>query len=539
MNSSNPPSWLALTGKPPKFLGKAPLHHKPEVIRALLVELIASLPQSPTKREAWLRSRRWIDPSVVYRLIEEYLKTFDAREPRNTLTDDDMRLLFDARKLTRSDSLPDAWCNAFFVYEEREIVRRRPIFEPIVNDVIASHSDDPEFDVSVQYTSRDDIRRAVFTSECAVQFDFSAWFDQFTLHPEIRKFFGVLSPDGPAVATVLVMGHKGACQVANAATSSIADVGLPEVQTAVIVDNVRFAGTVASATKAGELFIQRADSVHAVLKDRSIKPQTEEDFVGEHYDYVKKTRSLTQKTQKKAVFALELLQKRDTFRARQLLAVYGLLLYAANTLRVTIARFHWAMRFLSHVSSTELSFEHRVPPGVRIELLEWAKIAAANVPVAVWLEDSSEPDFTIYTDASASGWGAVSISKNGSVLQLSEPWSQKDLAAYDLQSSVQAEPLAVVYAVQALVPAHAKEVVIYTDHLPFVFAFQSTFGHAWSYSMAVQYLMSRCTRFQVRFVQGETNPADVLSRARHPPQAVPPQFLSVTSVAGHLFKEGE
>jgi hypothetical protein len=221
------------------------------------------------------------------------------------------------------------------------------------------------------------------------------------------------------------------------------------------------------------------------------------------------------------------------------LAVYGLLLYAANTLRVTIARFHWAMRFLSYVSGTDLSTEHRLPPGVRTELIEWTKIAAANVPVAVWLEDSLDPDFTIYTDASATGWGAVSISKNGSVLQLSEPWSQKDLASYDLQSSVHAEPLAIVYAVQALVPSHAKDVVIFTDHMPFVYAFMSTFGRAWSYSMAVQYLMSRRTRFQVRFVQGETNPADVLSRARHPPQALAPPFLPVTSVAGNSFKEGE
>jgi hypothetical protein len=481
---------------------------------------------------------RWITNSRVYELIAELLETSKSRKPRNSLSADDLSLLFDARKLSRTDSPPVAWCNSFFVFEERETVRRRPIFEPIINDIIASHND-RDFNVSVQYTSRDEIRRAVAFSECAAQFDFSAWFDQFPLHPEIRKFFGVLCPDGPAVANVLVMGHRGACQVANAATSSIADVGVPEVMTAVEVDNVRFAGSPDAVTSASQIFIERANKVHAVLKDPSVKLQTEEDFLGEHYDYIRKTRSLTQKTARKAAFALDLLQKRDTFMSRQLLAIYGLLLYAANTLRVTIARFHWAMRFLSAVSSTELTVEHRLPPGVHIELKEWAKIAAANVPVPVWLADSLEPDFTIYTDASASGWGAVSISKNGSVLQLSQPWSQQDLASYDLQSSVQAEPLAIIYAVQALVPSHAKEVVIVTDHMPFVYAFASTFGRAWSYSMAVQYLMSRRTRFQVRFIQGETNPADVLSRARHPPQAVAPPFLPVTSVGGHFFKKGE
>ncbi len=537
--SAKAPSWFALTGKSERYSEKAPLHHKPEVISALLVELIASLPQSARSLETWIRAKRWITSSPVYQRIDEYLKTFDARKPRNSLSQEDMALLLGHRKLERTEFSPSSWCNAFFVFEERdESVRRRPIFEPIINDVIALHNE-PDFDVSVQYTPRDEIRRAVALSDCAAQFDFSAWFDQIPLHPDIRKFFGVLSPEGPTVANVLVMGHRGACQVANAATTSIADVSVPGVMTAVEVDNVCFAGTADEVTKASRLFIERADSVHAVLKDRSINLQTQQDFLGEHYDYEKKTRSLTQKTAKKARFALELLQVKDTFRSRQLLAVYGLLLYAANTLRVTIARFHWAMRFLSVVSSTDLSQEHRLPPGVRVELIEWAKIAAANMPVAVWLEDASDPDFTIYTDASATGWGAVSISRNGSVLQLSEPWSAKDLASYDLRSSVHAEPLAIVHAVQALVPSHAANVVIFTDHLPFVYAFQSTFGRAWSYSMAVQHLMARRTRFQVRFVDGESNPADVLSRARHPPQAIAPPFLPVTSIADHPFKEGE
>jgi len=157
------------------------------------------------------------------------------------------------------------------------------------------------------------------------------------------------------------------------------------------------------------------------------------------------------------------------------MAIFGLLLYAANTLRVTIARFHWAMRFLSYISASELSAQQRMPPGVRSELIAWAKVAAENEPVAVWQEESV--DFTIYTDASETGWGAVSVSRNGSVLQLSEPWSERDVAAYDLQSSVQAEPLAIVRAVQALVPSHAKEVVIFTDHMPFVYAFQRLSEH--------------------------------------------------------------
>ncbi len=265
---------------------------------------------------------------------------------------------------------------------------------------------------------------------------------------------------------------------------------------------------------------------------------TEHDFLGEHYDHTAKTRCLTKKTEAKGSYVCQLLQRKDTFTTKQLRAIYGLLIYAAGTLQMTMAKYHWALRFLSHVAGTEEDTNHTVPAAVLIELVDWSRTAATNSPVPVWTP-TMEPDFTIYTDASAYGYGAISISKGGNVLQLAKQWTAEDKEAWNVTSSVTAEPLAIQRAVAALVPNTAKKVVIYTDHLPFVYAHERTVGKAYMYSRTIQFMSAYKTEFEVRFVEGVQNPADVLSRARKFTPLCQPRLLNVTSIGDAAFRERE
>ena len=116
---------------------------------------------------------------------------------------------------------------------------------------------------------------------------------------------------------------------------------------------------------------------------------------------------------------------------------------------------------------------------MRAELLAWAAVAYTNSPVDVYTPDC-DPDFVLYTDASAYGWGAISISRGGNVLTISRPWSPEEIEAYNVHSSVVAEPLAIRKAVAALIPMTARKVKIFTDHLSFCFAARGTYGRAWS-----------------------------------------------------------
>jgi hypothetical protein len=146
---------------------------------------------------------------------------------------------------------------------------------------------------------------------------------------------------------------------------------------------------------------------------------------------------------------------------------------AANTLRIKIANYHWALRFLSKVCATVQRTEHELPADVRSELLSWARVASTNAPVPVHTPEV-ESDFVIYTDASAYGWGAISISRGGNVKTISKRWSTQECDDHNVHSSVVSEPLALRKAIAALLPTTTRRVMIYTDHLPFVFAAKAT-----------------------------------------------------------------
>jgi hypothetical protein len=495
------------------------------------------LKQPAATRDALIDATRWLRPGTVYDTIQAALEKTSLRRQKTALDDDDLQIIFDLRKIVRADTSPVAFCNAFAVTEEKEEgERRRPIFEPLINDILAE-STEPILASTTRYTPKEDIRRFVYETECAAQFDFAAWFDQFQLHPEIRRFFGIQTRDGDHVLSVLPMGFRPSCQVAQATTSSIMSVSV-DTPSASCVDNVLYLGSRATVAKASKEFLQRAARVGALIKDRNINIATEYDFLGEHYDHVKKTRCLTSKTASKAQYAFDILRATDCFKTKQLQAIFGLLLYAANTLRITVANFHWAMRFLSAVCSTPQHERHSIPSDVRAELVEWARQAAENKPVDVYTPDC-ESDFVIYTDASAYGWGAVSISKGGNVLNISGVWSDHERREWNLQSSVSAEPLAIRKAIAALVPSTAKKVTIFTDHESFVGAFQKGIGRTYAYAAAMQFLSQYKTVFEVRHVPGEQNPADVLSRARPSQSSLgAPPLLMVTSVAGQKCGRG-
>jgi hypothetical protein len=484
-----------------------------------------------------INASRWLREGMVYDTIMEALATEKLRRHKTAFDSDDLQILFDLRKLAPATSTPVAFCNAFARLEEKEEgERRRPIFEPLINDILAESSD-PILETTTRYTPKEDIRRFVYETACAAQFDFAAWFDQFSLAPKIRKFFGVATSTGDYELCVLPMGFRPSCQVAQATTSSIMSISF-NTPSASCVDNVLFLGTKDSVFRASKEFLVRSAAVGAQIKDSTINLTTEYDFLGEHYDHVKRTRCLTSKTASKARYVYDLVGARTVFRTKQLQAIFGLLFYAANTLRITIAKFHWAMRFMSSVCATGQDVEHELPKDVCVEIREWARISFTNEPVEVYTPDS-EADFVVYTDASAYGWGAISISRGGNVLSISRPWTQQEREQYNVYSSVVAEPLAIRKAIAALVPTSAKKVTLFTDHLPFCYAYKGTYGRAWSYSSAIQFLSTYNTVFDVQHVPGELNPADALSRARPVDTVCPtPPLLNVTSIAGMRCRRG-
>ena len=399
------PSWRALRGDARTKSStdeKPPLHVK-DVVASVDLRRCLRLPQPSATRDELRHATRWVTDSAVYAHIGEQLRTITLRKSRTGLDDEDLQVIFDLRKIETAETPPLAYCNAFDVEEERDATtRRRIIIEPMINDILAEHglALDGLFATTTKYTAKEDIRRFVFTNPCAAQFDFAAYFDQFALAPPIRKYFGIArARDSDCNLCVLPMGFRPSCQVAQATTNTIMSVN-EKVDSASCVDNVLFLGSRDAVYKASKEFIVRSSLVGAQLKDTTINITEEYDFLGEHYDHRNRTRCLTAKTAAKAAYVETFLLSKTSLRTKQLQAIFGLLLYAANTLRIILARFHWALRFLSKVCDTTPSTEHELPDDARSELLCWARVASANAPVPVYTPDR-ESDFVVYTDASS------------------------------------------------------------------------------------------------------------------------------------------
>ena len=390
----------------------------------------------------------------------------------------------------------------------------------------------PELATTTQYTNREVTRQAVYHTSAACQFDYAAWFDQIRLDEEIQGFFGVRTTDAQYTLPYIPMGFRPSCEAAEAITEGIAhDPSAPvDVTVATCVDNILFLGEPDDLKIAGGSFVHRSETVGAQLKDKKVNITCQYDFLGEHYDHTANTRSLTEKTRLKCAYVNNVVGTRQ-LTTRQIMAIIGLLLYASNTLRIHLAQFHFALRYyagLDRVSPGYLNTKHRIPTPI-VELLKhWSNLAAQNVPVPVWEEDV-EPDYILYTDASAHGWGVMSINKTGGIMQFGQRWTETDKVTWNLNSSVAAEPLAIRKAVAHMIPAWSKRVVIYTDHQPLIWAAEKTVGKAYAYSMALNFLedygINGNTKFTLRFVEGIINPADPLSR-----NFAPPPMLHVTHI---------
>ena len=454
-----------------------------------------------------------------------------------------LQRLFDVRKLVAPEETVIAYCNAFEAFEEREEGNRlRPIMEPLINDLFSKSPEDLLF-TTTKYTSKDSIRRGVLRHDYACQFDFSAWFDQIPLHEDIRKFFGVKCGAEERTLAVIPMGYRPSCEIAEAVTDAISNLTLvlqePHTQST-CVDNVLYqADTPQVVEQAARLFLARCAHTGARVKDPLVKVVTSYDFIGEHYDHERKTRALTVKTALKCEYAAYVTLHRQHFTLRQVMALVGLLLYAASTLRLVVGHYHEVLRFLGRAATGGLDEKLFLPREVRHQMHAWASLGATNAPCPVH-HGTRETDITVFTDASALGWGAISIDSTGAMMQLSKRWTLHEMIAWNLGSSVDAEPLAVTNAVAALVTTRMRKVVIYTDHLPLVFVAAKTFGRAKAYSRMCTFFANYDVEFEVRFIAGSMNPADVLSRV-----LPPPPILEVTSIGSHgqpsktIPREGE
>jgi hypothetical protein len=563
--------------KPTVFKAKA-------VCGAISLDSLVRLPMAPEVVAQLAEALMWVREGAHYAAIRAKLGdrrrtekmredvsgstiSLTSRAPLDRLSEERKGILCGMAKLIRWDdfilSFPTmdteitvSAVDVFVVREEKEdVVAERPIFAPHINDIL----EEMGTDVSVVFSSRDDVRRGVAEGEVGCQFDLVACFDQIELAPSLWPLFAVGTASGqssapsrignlpppPWLLRTLSMGFKPSVKVAVAVLDALCPPSLPSgVSAFKRVDNVLFTGPAEGVSAAAAEFVARCREVGAVLNEQR-GLETQYSFLGEQYAHqgpggLPATRALVGKTRAKVCLVaafLGALAGSVVVPARRLASFVGLLLYAGETMRVSPAAFHWVLRFFAAVAR-EMALSGRpwsdsveVPATIVTDLTRWAKEVSEASPRPV--VDDATPLATITTDASAEGWGAISTTTTGT-RTWSFRWTEEDAERWDLTSSVAAEPLAVWRALCAVVAPGARgTVVILSDHAGLVFAGRKGHGRARAYN----FLLAKArevfpdVKLDFAFVAGELNPADPLSRSFGCQPWIPP-VLEVTAVAG-------
>ena len=502
---------------------------------------LRKLDMAPAARERLERALRWVEDSTYYEEIRKHLHLI-SRPSRPGLAPADFEALCAVRKFVPLPAVVLACCNTFAVTEEKFDLAtgqlkcaRRPIVEPLINDVIAAL----DLPVSVSFAPLSVVRSVVASTTVARQFDLVSSFDQVPVAASLLPLFSVGS--GHACRT-LSMGFKPACDVLEAILGALTPYPLPDnVHVITRVDNILFAGPADSANEAGELFLARAARVGVVLNPFEGVSDSYE-FLGESYRHAGQhgdaTRTLSRKSRWKleavrsALSALQ--QSPSRVPVRRVCAFFGLLWFCGETQDVLPAYYHFALRFLAGLSSAcsrgEITWTTPValPPSTVTDLVAWADAILCGSPVPV-VRKHLERSLDIFVDASEGGWGAIIIDADGGVKTLSFPWAAADWAQWNLASSVAAEPLGILRAACcACVVGRVGKAVIHTDHLPILYAAQHGSGKAYAYSHLLAFLRTQLPTWQFEFVwlPGNLNPADALSRAF----CGAPPLLPVTNV---------
>lgn len=430
-----------------------------------------------------------------------------------SVSDKDFQLLQQYKKFV--EATPVCAVKAFCV-PEWTVDRKRPIFWPDFNAAI-----DKCLLMKGLIPLKSQVRANATSSRYSVQFDFASWYDQIGLAPKVSTIFGVTS--GLCLAS-LPMGFRPSAEVAQMVSTAIAGMELPEgVNVTIYIDNIRFGGpTEEPVVKAAKEFLRRAASVGACLNSQVIAVETNEDFLGEHYDLINKSRSLTTKTVEKLKVARNILSE-ESLSFRQVAAIFGLLYYASEVLNIPMCKFFRSLATHRHLMSLVVNDNWdapapHLPPEVTDELIVWIDIAAKNTPTEIITESNKHlpPDVTVFVDASEYGWGAVSISES-CVKHYGGVWSADDRSKFNLSLSTVAEPLAVQRALSAIVSTNFKHVAVFSDHMGLVFAGNKKYGKSQNYNAMCDFLHSRFpnTDFSFNFIPGEKNVlADGISRGK-------------------------
>lgn len=362
-----------------------------------------------------------------------------TREEFNNLEDADLvdKDIFDLighRNIEETDAEytpTNRFVTVFTTLELAKERRRMIVWTKIINELFALLH-------SFSLPSVEEVCRQVHRGQFCVTLDFTCYYWQFALQDAIRQFYCFRYKGRVFRMTAMPMGQRHSAGVGHMATLGL--IAKANSFADAYIDNVRFVddNTTKLANTVWNFFadcqaigitineLQRDDQILGLIRSSG-------EYLGIHFDYVAKTVKLAEKSITKLRAALLEIQDPEvsTDKCRQILS---LLLWASQVLHIDLAPRYHIFKFVRRRLST--ASDTRRPaiiwPSIMNEWISWLNMCIDNAPFTPVHPDAIDPnrrDFTMFTDASLTGWGAIIIDHRSCTISIAgDRWSAEVLA---------------------------------------------------------------------------------------------------------------
>ena len=382
-----------------------------------------------------------------------------------------------------------------------------------------------------------EVQQLARSMDSGVAFDLTRSFFQIEIPKECQPYFAFINEDGKAYAfTRMPMGAVPAAELMHGITTVIAKLAQddvnndPEVPTSIFdpgdpnyaydshkvriapyIDNILAGGSLEAAT-AFAAAMQRVCAEFTIMlnEEPHNSPSNCITFCGQKFTFDRKTVSSSQKTVEslqKYLDWLERLDGRSWVSMRQYAGLMGTLIWASRVLRVPMQNFYTSMKCYRRRCSQITSYDDGVTIWncSLVQLKAWLQQLLSMVD-GIPIPQQVTPLFTLYTDASLTGYGAVLFSPQGSIHTFQGNWRNNHNTHINLLE-MEAATLALQHFISITRGAPVELVVDNTTVRGALVR-----GYSSSYEVNSALFQQNFNVVAVRYIRSADMPADPLTR---------------------------
>ena len=345
---------------------------------------------------------------------------------------------------------PKLFCNAFTVNELAKS-RRRCIHHPkTIND----STEIPR----IRLPNSADLAKLATRHECVFAADYTAFYYQFELPPEIRDFFCFTAADGRTLRlTRLPMGVSFACALAHFVSTVIADKVSSPHTSLTYIDNTIFFGSRVDLARTRKNFLQLTAFLGVTVGECSDVDESAA-FIGYEIDTKTKTLRNSEKTTRKFLD----IDVSSITTLRRALQWFGKVMGLCRIHPEFLAQSFFLLKFYRRLCN-------KVQQGAYLdnEITIWPSLApsvqrlqqALGARRVVHLRDNTEQTTFVASDASDYGFG-FSLVRSDTVFHWGRPWSSHERSLHINEK----ELLAVLLTLRVINPEDSEHFLWILDN---------------------------------------------------------------------------